>query len=300
MRVSFDNLTIGQTYDRPALVKLWDLGSYHAIGRGVVTPKGSNLIILFVTKEKQQCLTQYKDFLSDDLLYWEGEDGHGNDERIAHASKNEDEIHLFYRERHHSPFTYHGRIILTHYVRCTDKPSEFVFKVISLAPSIDKLYEETFSPDLVAEIQETDQAICSLAITEAGLNSIDKGVIVKSRGVGQRFFRGSLLKLWQGKCAVTGTQIPEILKASHIKPWRASDITEKLDPYNGLLLVPNLDTLMDTGLISFADNGEILISPKLPESDRTKLHVHKELHLLSVHPQSQAYLDFHRAQLFRA
>jgi hypothetical protein len=300
MRISFANLTIGQAYDRPALSKLWDLGGIQALARGVVTPKGSNLIILFVTQEKQQCLTQYKDFLSDDLLYWEGEDRHGNDERIAHASENGDEIHLFYRERHHSSFTYHGRVILTHYVPCTDKPSEFVFKVVSLAPSIDKLYEETLSPDVIAEIRETDQAVCSLAMTEAGLNSIDQEVIVKSRGVGQRFFRGNLLKLWQGKCAVTGTQIPEILKASHIKPWRSSDMTEKLDPFNGLLLVPNLDTLMDIGLISFADNGEILISPKLPESDRTKLHVHRELHLLSIHLQSLPYLDFHRAQLFRA
>ena len=104
------------------------------MGRGVYTPSGTNTIILFVTREKQKSLTQYNDFLQDDLLFWEGENGHGNDDRISNASQEGDEIYLFYRERHHSDFIYYGRVILTHFVRHHSKPSEFVFKVIALNP----------------------------------------------------------------------------------------------------------------------------------------------------------------------
>ena len=37
--------------------------------------------------------------------------------------------------------------------------------------------------------------------------------------VGQDVFRAGLLDYWEGKCAVTGLAIPELLRASHIKPW---------------------------------------------------------------------------------
>lgn len=301
MPVRFDNLTIGASYDRPRLARLWELGGFQALGRGVYTPRGSNLIVLFVTREKQQCLTQYRDFLKDDLLFWEGEDGHGNDERVANASQVGDEVHLFYRERHHSDFIYHGRIILTHLVRHTNKPSEFVFKVVSLAPATAPIEYSQWPPSSDAvEAHDADRVVYDIAMTQAGLSSIDKEVLSKSRGLGQRFFRASLFKLWQGECAVTGTQNPDALRASHLKPWRNSELTEKIDPFNGLLLIPNLDTLMDTGLVSFQATGGILISAKLLESDRRRLGVHPELHLREVHPQSLPYLDFHRAERFRA
>lgn len=174
MPVQPEILTVGASYDRPALARLWGMAGYQGLGRGVFTPRSTNLIILFVTREKQQCLTQYKDFLTDDLLFWEGEDGHGNDERIAHASENGDEIHLFYRERHHTAFSYQGRLIPTHWIQRTDKPSEFVFKVISLALANDlQPYEKLPS----SEMRIADEAVYGMAMTEAGLNSIDKEVI---------------------------------------------------------------------------------------------------------------------------
>lgn len=37
--------------------------------------------------------------------------------------------------------------------------------------------------------------------------------------VGQGLFRGALLDYWQGKCCVTGLDVPELLRASHIRPW---------------------------------------------------------------------------------
>src|SRR5436190_22707933 len=87
-------LKIGARYTRPELAKEWGYDSHHAISRGVVTPQGEKVIILFVTRIKQESLTQYNDYLSGDLLFWEGQEKHGTDDRVITAEKAGDEIHL--------------------------------------------------------------------------------------------------------------------------------------------------------------------------------------------------------------
>lgn len=132
--VAFNKVTIGLEYDRIYLAKLWDYRDWHAIGRGVVTPSRDNKIILFITKVKQKALTQYLDYFEDDLLYMEGESNHASDTRIVNSVNANDEIHLFYREIHHTPFTYYGRIYLATYILFPDVPSKFVFST----PKFDK------------------------------------------------------------------------------------------------------------------------------------------------------------------
>ena len=125
--VTFDRITLGEQYDRPELAALWGYQDWHAIGRGVITPAGQNVVLLFVTKEKQEALTQYQDHFEGDHLHWEGETNHGNDSRIVGAESAGDEIHLFYRDRHHSPFTYYGQIHLLSHDQQSPEPSLFVF-----------------------------------------------------------------------------------------------------------------------------------------------------------------------------
>jgi len=127
MPANFDNITTGKLYTRPQLASLWGFRSYHAFAKGVFNPSKSNLIILFVTKEKQKSLQQYNDLLVDDVLYMDGEDKGGTDLRIENSANQNDEIHLFYREIHHRPFTYHGIFILTSTRHQTEGPSRFQF-----------------------------------------------------------------------------------------------------------------------------------------------------------------------------
>lgn len=51
-------------------------------------------------------------------------------------------------------------------------------------------------------------------ITEAGLNRIDRVDRTKRGGISQRLFRGNLLRLWQGSCAVTQVQEPRVSRSS--------------------------------------------------------------------------------------
>ena len=93
--VTFDRLIAGEQYSRPELATLWGFATYNAIARGVVTPAGDNKIVLFVTREKQEALTQYQDRFESDRLHWEGETNHANDNRVVNAAGAGDEIHRF-------------------------------------------------------------------------------------------------------------------------------------------------------------------------------------------------------------
>jgi 5-methylcytosine-specific restriction protein A len=128
MPVSFDRLRLGDVYDRPELAELWGYQDWHAIGRGIVTPAGDNKVILFVTREKQETLTQYRDHFEGDRLFIDGETNHANDNRLVNAASVGDETHLFYRDRHHSGFTYYGPVELVKHTINSTGPSRFEFE----------------------------------------------------------------------------------------------------------------------------------------------------------------------------
>ncbi|MFT7776602.1 HNH endonuclease [Roseateles sp.] len=117
--------------------------------------------------------------------------------------------------------------------------------------------------------------------------------------VGQGSFRDALLAKWGGSCAVTGLTCPELLRASHVKPWSSSTRRERLDPCNGLLLAAHLDALFDKGLISFDDAGRMLLSSRLQSDERTHFGLPKGLRKKPDDSLS-AYLAHHRDKLFVA
>ena len=130
MPVSFAHIKVGASYSRQELAELWGYAGIQALARGVVMPKDNNKIILFVTQEKQTDAEQYEDALSAGQLHWEGPTDHFAEDRILAATTSGDEIHLFFRERHHTDFVYHGRLEVVCCERRTDRPSRFVFRVL--------------------------------------------------------------------------------------------------------------------------------------------------------------------------
>ncbi|GEM_PF-548761 len=120
-----------------------------------------------------------------------------------------------------------------------------------------------------------------------------KQAIVNAR-IGQGQFRKDVLELWDNTCPVTNITIPELLIASHIVSWALSDDQEKVDGYNGLPLSPNADKLFDKGLISFSDNGEILISPSLPIKTLNALGISEHTVINGLTGEHAYYLGRHR------
>ena len=105
---------------------------HHALIKGVVTPQNTNIIILFVTKIKQAGAAVYIDNLEGSILSMMGQEKHGTDGRLLkNLNQMKDDIYLFYRERHHTPFIYYGKCYLINAIIKRDKPSEFKFIIES-------------------------------------------------------------------------------------------------------------------------------------------------------------------------
>ena len=110
--------------------------------------------------------------------------------------------------------------------------------------------------------------------------------LVQAR-VGQGRFRSDVTNLW-GKgevCALTGIDASELLIASHIKPWRDSSDSERLDACNGLLLAAHVDKAFDRYLLGFREErGDFLLSmhPRV-ESSLRKAGVTRAMRLTISH-----------------
>ncbi|MGG7209721.1 HNH endonuclease [Clostridium baratii] len=108
----------------------------------------------------------------------------------------------------------------------------------------------------------------------------------------QKKFREKLFKL-DCKCKICGMDIKELLIASHIKSWSSSTPEEKLSPYNGFLLCPNHDLLFDKHLITFDDEGNILISKRLSEKNKRLLGINDSIKI-SIKDKNKIFLKEHR------
>ena len=126
------------------------------------------------------------------------------------------------------------------------------------------------------------------------LDSTVKETLISARR-GQGLFRNRVLMQWGGQCAVTRYADKRFLIASHIKPWHAAEDGERLNGFNGLPLIPNLDKAFDLGYISFASSGEILISSELEEPEKLGI---SEGPKIMLRPQHQAFLEYHRSECF--
>lgn len=115
--------------------------------------------------------------------------------------------------------------------------------------------------------------------------------------IGQERFRRFVLGIWGGKCAVTGAT--QFLTAGHIKPWSNSTDAERLDPYNGLALSPVYDKAFDAGLITFTQEGRIVVSSLLA-ADSVRLSVTGREVIHGLTEQHLAYLEYHRRERFHA
>jgi predicted restriction endonuclease len=122
--------------------------------------------------------------------------------------------------------------------------------------------------------------------------------------IGQSLFRQSVLSAYDFKCCVTGINLPELLVASHIIPWRA-DTNNRLNPRNGLCLSSIHDRAFDAGLISISTDLCLLVSKRLREREsdpfvRNSFHAFagNRINLPSKFAPDMSFLEYHRANFF--
>lgn len=131
----------------------------------------------------------------------------------------------------------------------------------------------------------------------AAVPATEREATVRQR-IGQSLFREGLMSLWDGRCAVTGLEVPALLRASHAKPWADSNDAERMDVYNGLLLAAHWDAAFDAGLVSFDVGGRPLWSPRLPLGGVEMLRQGRQPSVLLT-PRHLAYMAWHRDRVWQ-
>jgi HNH endonuclease len=153
------------------------------------------------------------------------------------------------------------------------------------------------SPNADDAVSYDDTVLDLDSIYRSDKNETTKQTLIEAR-LGQGQFRAEVAKRWDSRCAVTGCAIVELLRASHIKPWAKCSDDDRLNPANGLLLAAHLDALFDCGLISFADDGMMLVSDEIADELRTFRLADRLRRKPSK--EEKRFLAYHRRQVFGA
>lgn len=151
--------------------------------------------------------------------------------------------------------------------------------------------------DPVVLVEWEDKLQDSISHSEGIPETTRRALIQARRGQGR--FKENVGRL-ERACRISGVGNPTHLIASHIKPWRESNDDERLTSANGLLLTPSIDHLFDRGFISFADEGEVLISPVADSDSLNRMGVVEGRPVLGgpFHSEQRHFLEYHRKEIF--
>lgn len=124
---------------------------------------------------------------------------------------------------------------------------------------------------------------------------------------GQAYFRRMILSNYGCRCALTGIDIPEVLLASHIIPWRdKTHKKERLNPENGICLSALYDKAFDKGLITISpDDYTVCLSSALRENETKQYYDRhfgcifgRRLTLPTEYMPNRDFLAYHRDRVF--
>jgi hypothetical protein len=285
-------LEVGQKYSKKNLSDLLNEPNLSKVREGVASCTNSKSYLLFVDleKESKEERFHFDDFFEEDFFHWDSQTSqHIDTPKIQDIVAFRLTPHLFVRvkQKYKSktlPFIYCGRLKYISFEENTSKPVHIIYQNID--------FDDFTQNENLLEVYRWKPSV-------AGMTSkskvVKKGIITKERKqkyrepdqterqglvtsrVGQGFYRQQIIEKWGGKCPISGINILSILISSHIVPWSESNDEERLDVENGILLSPLYDSLFDKHLISFDDDGRLLVSSKINLGNIEKLGLLKDI-----------------------
>ncbi|OMP75797.1 HNH endonuclease [[Flexibacter] sp. ATCC 35208] len=181
----------------------------------------------------------------ENMLVWYGKnESHVGQNTIQEMLSRKVPVHIFTREQDRSPFLYRGWGIAIRHEKTT--PVQIVWDIIQ--PLGEKGTDE--------EIEEL------ITHTEAPNDVVKKMVAnIKRLRTGQKALKDGLMKLYEGRCCITGSSIEELLIACHVEPHKEKGNNHST---NGLLMRADLHILFDADLIGIEpDTLKVRIGNKL-------------------------------------
>ncbi len=160
--------------------------------------------------------------------------------------------------------------------------------------NVDYLKGE-FAPIMDGDLEDSIQ----YEILAKGIQGdLEKIQLTKARR-GQGVFKTNV-RLIEHSCRLTGVENIKHLRVSHIKPWKDSSDSEKIDGNNGLLLSPHVDHLFDQGYISFKNSGDLLFSRQLNPVVLSQWSLAEKVNAGSFNQRQSEFMEFHRDVVFKA
>jgi putative restriction endonuclease len=121
--------------------------------------------------------------------------------------------------------------------------------------------------------------------------------------LGQQAFKAIVADAYRRQCAITGTHIPPVLQAAHVRP-----VTEggehRLD--NGLLLRSDVHTMFDRGYLGVDPRYRLMVSPRLREEFGNGEQFYAKAGTVIELPARRAdrphreFLEWHLGEVFKA
>lgn len=185
--------------------------------------------------------------------------------------------------------------------------SEFHENLATLGPESEQMLHDLFTKDDDYEVDFLQRD--TIRLEPSGTLNISSGSTESTATVkvrrGQQFFRQSILNAYGVCCCISGINVPRLLVASHIKPWRDFP-NERLDPRNGLCLSSLHDAAFDSGLITLNERLCVVLSKRLrnhfPQPTLEQNFVpfaDKPIRLPDQLAEPSAeFLSFHRMKIF--
>jgi putative restriction endonuclease len=160
-----------------------------------------------------------------------------------------------------------------------------------------------FKDNTLDETTQIDDETTRIELDFKDIKGLDKERLVKVR-VNQRDFRRRILASYNEKCCITGITMPQLLVASHIKPW-AIDEDNRLNPTNGLCLSATYDKAFDAGLITVTTDYKIKLSDRILAKKRDLViqdvflkYEDKPISLPDRYKPSVEFLEYHNIKIF--
>jgi putative restriction endonuclease len=137
---------------------------------------------------------------------------------------------------------------------------------------LDKVIFQEFTENFDEMFYESEDLLLTKIEEDKPKPNIEKLIDENKKGeykiretkvrINQDYFRTIVMSNYTNGCGITGISVPEVLVASHIKPW-SSDEKNRLNPANGICLSATFDKAFDKGLITIDNNFKIVFSSKL-------------------------------------
>lgn len=123
----------------------------------------------------------------------------------------------------------------------------------------------------------------------------------------RHFFKQAVLAAYDDRCFISGCALPQMLVASHIKPYsQCRSEADRVSPDNGICLNTFYDKAFDRGLITITPSMKIYVSPIILDSPQDAFTARWLAFLdgmvypsLPRFPPRRELLEYHNDEIFR-